>query len=216
MSKSEAKKKVSRIKSTKKAWFRIVAPKMFAQKEIGEAYLANAEVAVNRFVKVNLRELSGNIKDQNSYLKFQITNVAGSTLETKVVGYELTASYIKRMVRKNCDRMDDYFVVVTKDGIKLVLKTFMLTTHKTHRSVQIQLRAMLQKGVREEAAKNDFETFMLGVAGSKIQFGLRRKLSKIYPLKDVAFRVLEVKGTGTPEVIVEEPVAAPVEVQEEN
>ena len=204
MSKTEVKKKVSRIKSVKKAWFRIVAPKLFAQKEIGETYLASAEVAIGRFVKVNLRELTGNIKDQNAYIRFQIVSASGSSLETKIMGYELTSSCVKRMVRKNCDRMDDYFVVVTKDGVKLVVKTLMLTTHKTHRSVQSQLRVMLQKGIREEASKNEFEAFMLNLSSSKMQFGLKKRLSKLYPLKEAAVRVLQVKGVGTPETFVEE------------
>lgn len=207
MSRTEVKKKVSRIKSTKKAWYRIVAPKMFGQKEIGEAYLGTPDVAIGRALKVNLREITGNIKDQNAYMCFEVVSVSGSNLETKVIGYELTTSFMKRMVRKNCDRMDDYFVVVTKDGVKLVIKTFMLTTHKTHRSVQIQLRAMLQKGIREEVAKSEFELFISNVASSKIQYGLKKKLSKIYPLKECAIRILRVKGVGTPETIVEETVS---------
>ncbi len=210
MSKTEVKKKVSRIKSTKKAWYRIVAPKLFAQKEMGEVYLATPEVAVGRALKVNLREITGNIKDQNAYMCFEVVSVNGSTLETKVIGYELTTSYVKRMVRKNCDRMDDYFVVVTKDGVKLVIKTFMLTTYRTHRSVQVQLRSMLQKGLREEVSKSEFELLILNMVASKIQYGLKKKLSKIYPLKECVIRVLQVKGVGTPEMITPDMVSEPV------
>ena len=49
-------KKVSRIKTKKKKWFPIFAPKFMGQKEIGETYLDQPEPAVGRTLKVNLKE----------------------------------------------------------------------------------------------------------------------------------------------------------------
>ena len=43
------KKKVSKIKVKKKTWFKIVAPKIFGNKEIGESYLVDVEKDRNPF-----------------------------------------------------------------------------------------------------------------------------------------------------------------------
>ena len=99
MSKQEVKKE-SRIKVTKKSWFKIMAPKLFGEGELGESYLSNPESALGRTLRSNLKELTGNVKDQNAYLLFQIDKVAGTTLHTIPVGYEITASSVKRMVKK--------------------------------------------------------------------------------------------------------------------
>lgn len=216
MTKNEKdKKKVSRIKAQKKVWYRITAPKLFGQKEIGEAYLATPTAAVGRLMKINLKELTGNVKDQNAYARFVISGVSGSTLITENVGYELTASYVKRMVRKNADRMDDYMVFVSKDGKKIMFKTIALTLHKTHRSVQIVIRKHLAAGIKEELSKNDFETFLTNVVTMRLQSTLKKKLSKIYPIKELAIRVLQVQGEGTPEAVFEKDAAEPAAVEEE-
>ena len=67
---AKAKKKVSKIKVKKKIWYKVIAPKIFAQKEIGESYLSDPAKAVGRKLSVNLKELTGNIKSQNVYIGF--------------------------------------------------------------------------------------------------------------------------------------------------
>ena len=142
------KKKVSRIKTKKKIWHKIIAPALFGKKEIGETYLTSAEQAIGRPLKVNLKDLSGNVKDQNVYISFKIIKWQGATLETKATGYELTPAFVKRIVRKNCNRLDDYFTFTTKDGKKLVLKTLMLTLNKVPRSTRTHLKNKLKEYLR--------------------------------------------------------------------
>ena len=56
---AKTKKKISKIKTKKKIWFKIFAPKLFGQKEMGESYLSAADQAVGRKLKVNMKELTG-------------------------------------------------------------------------------------------------------------------------------------------------------------
>ena len=74
MSKQQ-KTKVSRIKAKKKAWFPIISPKLFGSKEMGETYNVSAKNAVGRTIKVNLKDLTGDIKDQNAYANFAISGL---------------------------------------------------------------------------------------------------------------------------------------------
>lgn len=202
MSKQEVKKE-SRVKVTKKSWYKILAPKLFGQHEIGESYLSNPESALGRSLRYNLKELTGNIKDQNIYLLFKINNVVGTMLHTAPIGYELSASSVKRMVKKNTTRLDDYFVDISKDGHKVVIKSVLITSIKIQRSVGKALKRTLQETVHEDLSKNDFATFIGNLASGKIRSELRRRLAKIYPLKEASIRMVKLVGIGEPLAEVE-------------
>lgn len=212
MSKSEVKK-VSRIKVKKKVWHRIISPKLFGEREMGEMYITSSEEALGRTMKVNLRDLTGNMRDQHAYVNFRIIRGQGTQLYTEAIGYELTAAFVKRMVRKNIDRMDDYFTFKSNEGQVVIVKTLMLTQGKTHRSLQASLRKQLQAALEEEIKKNDFNTFMNNLVSYKVQQTAKRRLHKLFPLKEVAIRVVLLRGQ--PEHAAPAPEAAqPIEVAE--
>ncbi len=189
MAKNE-QKKVSRIKTRKKLWHKILSTPVFVKKEIGESYLGSASEAQGRCLKVNLKDLTGNLRDQNAYVSFKIVKWHGTILETAHIGYELTPASIKRMVKKNSNRLDDYFSFTTKDGKQVVVKTLMLTLHKVPRSIQVSLRNGLKEILSDEFQKNNFDVVFGNVVASKIQQPARKRLAKIYPLKEVAIRKL--------------------------
>ncbi len=193
MSKQEVKVE-SRIKVKKKSWYRILAPQQFASKEIGESYLTAPETAIGRFVKANLKDLTGNVKDQNIYLVFRIDRMEGTALNTSVVGYEVISSYIKRLVRINANRLDDCFQAKTKDGNTVIIKTFAITSFKTKRSIQAKLRKQSQEFFREEIGKVNFSVFMTDLVDNKVRAALKKKLDKVYPLREIIVRVLSLQG----------------------
>jgi small subunit ribosomal protein S3Ae len=193
MAKTETKK-VSRIKVQKKTWFKILAPKVFGEKEVGEIYLNSLEPALGRSMKVNLRDLTGNVRDQNIYIAFRLEKSDGSTLKTSLIGYELTAASVKRMVKKNCNRIDDYFVLKTKDGKEAVFKTLSTTFNKANRSVVSAIRKELGVMLKEEVGKLTFDSLVQHLVGYKIQASVKKKLGKIYPLREVTVRVLKLTG----------------------
>jgi len=190
MSKDQSKKGLARVNTAKKTWYRVVGPKAFGQMELGETYLAAPEVAMGRTVKINLKDLTGNVKDQNAYVAFTIEAVEGTTLVTAVSGYELTATSVKRMVRKNTNRLDDYFVFKTKDGKNVVIKTLLITQSKAQRSVQKQLRQKMKAMLAEEVNKNTFEVIVSNLVTRKTQMTMKKALYKIYPVNEAAVRIL--------------------------
>ncbi len=184
------KKEVSKLKIKKKIWYSLFSPKALGSREIGESYLSEAQAAVGRRVQANLRDLTGNPKDQNAYVNFRISKVNGNRLDTEAIGYELTPSFIKRAVRKNTNRMDDYFVLRTKEGKKVIVKTLMITLHKVQRSKRAALKKLLDSSLKEEASKVDFENFVINAVNYRLQSGIKKRLAKIYPLKELAIRKL--------------------------
>lgn len=210
-------KKVSRIKVQKKLWFKILAPKLFANKEIGETYLPNSDKAVGKTLKVNLKDMTGNMKDQNTNIILQINKVTGSQLNTAVVGYEMTASGIRRAIRKNIDRLDDFFHFKTKTGKNVIIKTLMVTVTHTQRSKHSILRKVLRESLQEEISNSDLNTLITNLACQKIQYPLRKKLNKIYPLREMAIRVFKIvePGLAQEEIIVQDNTTAVPEQKEE-
>ncbi len=217
MAKDTDKKQSSRVKIKKKAWARIVAPASFGHQEIGETYVESSETMIGRTVDVNLRDLTGNVKDQSAYARFRMIKAEGNTLHTEPVGFSLTPSYVKRLVRKNTSRLDDYFEFTTKAGEKVVAKTIMVTRSKVQRSVQKALRVKLKEVLQQELRRTDFSAFISMLVSGKIR-KLLTSLNKITPLRECAIRVLQLKGMSTeplPEEVVSEVVSETVEETED-
>lgn len=204
MSKDQTKKGLARVNTARKVWYRVVGPKLFGQMEIGETYLASPEMAMGRNLKVNLKDLTGNMKDQNAYVKFTVDEIEGTTLKASASGYELTATSIKRMVRKNTNRLDDYVVFKTKDGKNVVIKTLLITQSKAQRSVQKQLRQRMKEYLAEEVKTNTFEMVVSNLVSRKTQMTLKKILYKIYPINEAAVRVLAFAKNNMVEMQVEE------------
>ncbi|MFH0701739.1 MAG: hypothetical protein V2A62_04850 [Candidatus Woesearchaeota archaeon] len=202
----KVQKKVSKIKVKKKLWYKIIAPKIFANKEVGESYLSSPESAIGRTVKVSLRELTNNMKDQNNYIVLQINKAMGSNLNTVLIGYELSTAGVKRAIRKNANRLDDTFKFKTKSGRAVIVKTLMVTVNKIQRSRGAMLRSKLKEVLQEEINNSGFDNFVSNLVTQKVQSGARKRLNKIYPLRDLSIRVLklEEKGLVQEEVVVED------------
>ncbi|MBI2103054.1 hypothetical protein HYT55_04395 [Candidatus Woesearchaeota archaeon] len=217
MAKATDKKQVSRVKIKKKTWFRIVAPQLFGQQEVGETFVETPETIIGRKVDVNLKELTNNVKDQSAYVSFRMTKVEGTTVHTEPIGYSLTPSYVKRLVRKNTSRLDDYFVLQTKAGERVVLKTIMVTRSKVQRSVQKALRSTMRSLLQGELRKMDFTGFLALLVSGRLRKTLS-SLNKITPLREYTLRVMTLNGMASeplPEETVDES-AAEAEAAEES
>jgi len=208
------KKKQSKIKVKKKTWFKVLAPTIFGSKEVGESYLNNAETAVGRIMKVNMRNLTGSMRDQNVYITLQISGVKGNNLITKAVGYELVPIYIKRMIRKRSSRLDEVLQFKTKDGKEIVLKAIVLTLNRNKRSTGSTLRNTLKEILAEEISKSGFESFLSSLVNFKTQITLKKKLNLIYPVKEVMIRDMRLVDLVDKDVVVDESKPADEQVEE--
>lgn len=184
----QEQKKVSRIKTKKKFWFKIIAPAVFGQKEIGESYLPSAESGMGRMVDIALKEVTGNVKDQNAYLRFKIVSAKNGMLQAELTGYHLTLSSVRRAVKKSTNRIDHYFTGRLKDGKQVIVKCLLIPLRKIQRSLRSRLQRQLQDFVCEEMRNNTSDAFLSAVAYGKVQQAARKKLNKLYPLRELALR----------------------------
>jgi ribosomal protein S3AE len=192
MAKSELKKQTKQaIKLKKKKWFLIVSPKTMGEHPIGESYLDEGSLAVGRTVKVNLMQITGDVKSQSVEVKFEISGVKDNKLETRVIGYYFSPATIRRFMRRHMTRVDDAVVATTQDNIKIRIKPFLLTRSKVTKSVDNSLRITVREELINFVRKTPYETIFSMVTKYQLQKELKEKLSKIYPLKNLEIRILE-------------------------
>ncbi len=181
-------------KRKKKEWYQIIAPKIFKEKVLGETHLLDPTKSIGRCLSVSLADLVGDIKRQNIYVRFRITDFTGTKLYTTPVGYEISPTVIKRMVRRRTRKIDDSFMVETLDKKKFRVKPFILTRARVNNSVASVLRATAREKLTEFIKNTNSEKLFETVVSHKIQATMYKELSKIYPLKHFEIRKLELIG----------------------
>tara|TARA_Y100000310_G_C20634086_1_gene790259 strand:+ start:87 stop:806 length:720 start_codon:yes stop_codon:yes gene_type:complete len=183
---------MAEIKSKKKTFVKILAPKQFNNQVVGESLVLDPRVLLERKIKMNMMSLTNDPKNQNVQIKFKITALKGDSVETEIIGYKLLPAFVKRLVRKDKRRVDDCFILKTKDDKKVVVKMFLLTLNGTSKSVAKNLRRTVMNSLALKVSKLSFEAFMGELVGHRIQNSLRGELAKVYPLKQCEIRSLEV------------------------
>ena len=211
------KPKTSRISIKKKKWIKITAPKFLEERVIGESFLSEPAEAIKRTVKVNLMQVTGDIKSQNIAVKFQIADFKDNKLQTKIDSYEYLPSSVKRLMRRSITRIDESFVVSTKDGVKIRIKPLLITREKVSRSVEKKLRAELKAELVKFVTGVSYEELYTEIIQNKIQNDLKKKFNVIYPLKGIIIRVVEkepdeyVSKKAQEKALAEEPKAEDIE-----
>ena len=87
-----------------KEWYKLRAPRMFNEAEIGETPSADPAFILGRTVEVTVQELTGDYSKMNIKLKFKVTDVDGYDAKTVFVGHELTSEYVRRLTRRKKTR----------------------------------------------------------------------------------------------------------------
>ena len=177
-------------KRKKKSWFNIVAPKEFGNYTIGETPAFEPQKLIGRYVQIGLMALLNDPKKQNIRMKFKITNVTEKTATTEIVKYEVVPGYIKRMVRKGRNKVEDSFVTETKDKIKIRIKPVVITRSKTQKSVLTEIRKKAKEFIMEKVKMQNFSEFITDSISTKNQRDMKDSLKKLYPIAFCEFRVI--------------------------
>jgi len=179
------------IKIKKKKWVTILAPKILNERPIGESYVAEPEQLIKRVISCNLMTLTNDVKTQNITMKFLVNEIKDNKAQTKPIAYVLNQTYLKRMMRRRRNRIDESFYLKTADNKNIRIKLFLLTNSPAKSSVVKIIRKKLKEMVANIAEKNKYDDIFDGVISHKIQRELRSAMNKIFPLKACAVKVLK-------------------------
>lgn len=191
-------------KQKKKKWCPIIAPNIFNNKVIGESLLDDASMLMNRHVTVNMMQLSGDMKRQNVSIMFKVTDVKEGKGLTDAVKYEISSSSLRRLAKRDKDKLSDSFVVKTADEKLVRIKPLMITNNLTKGSVSAALIKDCRAVCKELVNKIKFEQLISDLVMNKFQKEVKEILHKTYPLRTFEVRMLSIETRKKKESIEEE------------
>jgi len=181
-------------KLKKKQWYHIVAPKQFDEVVIGETLVGEPSAMLGKTLSHSLMNLANDVKRQNINIHFKIVGVDGNRGITRIVGYEIVHSSVKRFVRRNSEKMDLSFTCETADNFHLRIKPLVITRADVKGSVAAKMRNMIVQMLVKTVRKMNYDDVMKDLISHKLQSDMRATFSKIYPLK-----VCEIRYAGIEE-----------------
>lgn len=105
---------------------------------------------------------------------------------------ELVKSYIKRIMRKRADYVEDSFKGQCAD-IVTTIKPFLITRKKVSRAVRKNLRNTAREFITEYIKEKEFNEVCNELKNGTFQKDMLPKLKKVYPLSFCDIRVFETK-----------------------
>ncbi|MBI2549447.1 hypothetical protein HYW21_08950 [Candidatus Woesearchaeota archaeon] len=200
------------VKIRKKRWFKIYGPKMFGEPEIGEVPTYEANTLRGRTLEINLMDMTGDPKAQNTKLTFAVETVEGDNAYAIPVKYQIIPATIKRLVRRTKDKVDASFLCKTKDQKLVRFKPLLITKNKTTKSVQTALRKTAHAYLQDAVHKLTYEDLILQLVNHKLQRSLKDLTSKVFPLKVCEIRIVQYEGEApASDAAPQEPVTKPAE-----
>ena len=198
-----------------KEWYKLRAPRMFNEAEIGETPSADPAFILGRTVEVTVQELTGDYSKMNIKLKFKVTDVDGYDAKTVFVGHELTSEYVRRLTRRKKTKTDHVVDVTTKDGFVLRVKPMSIADRRIQSSQEDAMRRILAETLIQMGKDNNLSDLIKAVISGDMSKDLAKACRVIIPIKRIEIRKTEVlsMGEGEPESIME--TVTPAEEAEE-
>lgn len=171
-------------KGGKKGFYEVKAPLVSAKISL---YGAGAESFDGKIVKL---DLSRSLKGKSFEFKLKIT-AKGDNLTAEPVSLNLVNSYIRRVMRKGTDYVEDSFVGECKDT-KVKIKPFLITRRRVSRAVRRALRETSRKHLEGYLKTRSSKEIFSEIMANKLQKQLFAKLKKVYPLSLCEIRRFEI------------------------
>ena len=200
-----------------KEWYKLRAPRMFNEAEIGETPSADPAFILGRTVEVTVQELTGDYSKMNIKLKFKVTDVDGYDAKTVFVGHELTSEYVRRLTRRKKTKTDHVVDVTTKDGFVLRVKPMSIADRRIQSSQEDAMRRILAETLLQMGKDNNLSDLIKAVISGDMSKDLAKACRVIIPIKRIEIRKTEVlsMGEGEPESIMETVAPAEESAEEE-
>ncbi|MFP4117868.1 MAG: hypothetical protein ACLFTR_03000 [Candidatus Woesearchaeota archaeon] len=186
-----ARKTVS--KSVKKSWYKIVAPKVLNDVEVGETQAISPDAIVGRTIKSSLMSLNRSFRKQNVTVTLKVKEVKEKTGICDIQSYVMNPSGVKRLVKRRRDKIDDSFVCKTKDGKLVRVKPMILTRSNTSNPTLSAMRHVMRYAFMSKILNLSYGQFIEEVLNDKIVKNVKKLVSYIYPVRMVSVRAFKLE-----------------------
>lgn len=143
---------------------------------------------VGRFIKYDLTRMN---RGKGMLIDLKVISKEDKLTSTPY-GLKLMPFYLKRMVRKGTNYVEDSFSAECKDT-QIRIKPFLITRRKVSRAVRKALRNKAKEELTKYLKSRSTENIFEEVLRNQLQKTLSLKLKKIYPLSLCEIRVLKVE-----------------------
>lgn len=175
-----------------KRWISIHAPKIFNEVVIGKTLVLEPQKAIGRTVELNLSNLLNDMSKSHFHIKLRINSIKENEAFTEIIKYELSRIMLSRIVRRRTSKIESIDDITTQDEKKARIKSFAITLKKASSLQRTSVRNKLSKMIRKIASNYNFEALVLGAVSEKIQNDITKKLKKVYPLRKVEIRMIQI------------------------
>jgi len=178
-------------KTRKKSWFKVLSPPIFGKQVVGRTLAYEPSSVVGRCLEVNLSTLLDDFTKQGQDIRLRVKKVNDSSAETEIIGFKLSNALLSRYVRKKTSLVYSSDVVTLKDGKRVRIKSFLVTSFRTRKKQKNSLVKGLKEMIGEAGGSYNLDALVTAVAGEKLQKKIQTKLRKIYPIKHVVVQKIE-------------------------
>ena len=194
-----------------KEWYKIHAPRMFNEAEIGETPSADPEYVIGRTVEVTVQDLTGDFSKMHIKLRFKVSSVDGHDAKTEFIGHDLTSDYVRRLTRRKKTKTDHVVDIVTKDGFSYRIKTMAIADKRIQSSQEDAMRRVIGETLVAMGQEQTLSQMVKAIVSGDLAKDLARACRIIIPIKRIEIRKSEVMAAGDsepesimPETVVEE------------
>lgn len=128
-----------------KEWYKIHAPRMFNEAEIGETPSLDPDYIIGRTVEVTIQDLTGDFSKMHIKLRFKVVSVDGHDARTIFIGHDLTSDYVRRLTRRRKTKTDHVVDIITKDKFKYRIKTMSIAEKRIQSSQEDGMRRIISE-----------------------------------------------------------------------
>ena len=186
MAKITKKKK----KGMKKKFFGATIPLTSTKVQI---YGYSVEDLEGGTVKIDMTKI---LRGKNLELKAKLKEKDGK-LFGELISLQILPVYIRRVMRRGVDYVEDSFEVECKDA-KLKIKPFMITRKRVSRAIKKQIRNTARKYLENKIKIRTTEEIFSEITTNKLQKELSLKIKKIYPLGLCEIKTIKIMGKVSP------------------
>ncbi len=171
-----------------KKWYKILAPKNFDRKEIGETLAEEPEKIKGSRVEASLGDLIGDPTEGETKVILKIEEIGSGSVYARFDGHKMSRDYVRSLVRKGSSRIDAKADVETADGYSMYVYPLALTAEKAKSTQKKEIRKLMKEKVEEMGEERNFEGFTQALVSGRVGSSLYREAKEIFPLRRVEAR----------------------------
>ena len=165
-----------------------MASKEFGNHIIGETYVTELEKSIGKIMSINMMALTNDPKRQNTNVYFEITDKKGTELHTRLIGFEISAPYIKRIYKRVKSKVEDSYPITLKDDLKIRIKPSISCKGESHASVLTTMQKKAYETIKRELESKNFSEALSFILNNDLTRIIKNDLKKIFPISSIIIK----------------------------